>query len=199
MLAISCFNNDDQKVIASVYEKDLLLSEVIKEMPQTTEDSTFFVERYMNLWIRKQLMIYHAEINLSSDLLDYEKQITEYRSSLLIYAYQQELIKQNFDTVVICFDQDKAGEEAARKVASIIKPGKAKIISLPTGFKDANEMLRKNQIREFTRVWWDAKLFTPSGIIRVSEKEDDFFNREVLQSVPYPYDGLNKKLYGLRQ
>ena len=60
-------------------------------------------------------------------------------------------------------------------------------------------MLRKNQIREFTRVWWDAKLFTPSGIIRVSEKEDDFFNREVLQSVPYPYDGLNKKLYGLRQ
>ena len=106
---------------------------------------------------------------------------------------------ESFDNIVICFDQDKAGEEAARKVASIIKPGKAKIISLPTGFKDANEMLRKNQIREFTRVWWDAKLFTPSGIIRVSEKEDDFFNREVLQSVPYPYAGLNKKLYGLRQ
>ena len=101
---------------------------------------------------------------------------------------------ESFDNIVICFDQDKAGEEAARKVASIIKPGKAKIISLPTGFKDANEMLRKNQIREFTRVWWDAKLFTPSGIIRVSEKEEDFFNREVLQSVPYPYAGLNKKL-----
>ena len=54
----------------------------------------------MNLWIRKQLMIYHAEINLNSDLLDYEKQITEYRSSLLIYAYQQELINQNFDTTI---------------------------------------------------------------------------------------------------
>ena len=106
---------------------------------------------------------------------------------------------ESFDNIVICFDQDKAGEEAARKIASIIKPGKAKIVSLPTGFKDANEMLRKNQIREFTRVWWDAKLFTPSGIIRVSEKEDEFFNREVLKSVPYPYTGLNKKLYGLRQ
>jgi len=98
MLTVSCFNSDNKQIIASVNEKDLLLSEVLKEMPKSTEDSTFFVERYMNLWIRKQLMIYHAEINVSSDLLDYEAQIDNYRSSLLIYAYQQELINQNFDT-----------------------------------------------------------------------------------------------------
>jgi len=97
---VSCFNVDDKQIIASVNEKDLLLSEVLKEMPKATEDSTFFIERYMNLWIRKQLMIYHAEINVSSDLLNYEAQIAEYRSSLLIYAYQQELINQNFDTSI---------------------------------------------------------------------------------------------------
>ena len=100
ILAVACFDDKDQKVIASVYGNDLLLSEIMKEMPKATEDSSFFVERYINLWIRKQLMIYHAEINLSNDLLDYEQQIKEYRSSLLIYAYQQELINQNFDTVV---------------------------------------------------------------------------------------------------
>ena len=100
MLGVACLNNDNQKVIASIHEKDLLLSEIIKEMPKATEDSAFFVERYMNDWIRKQLMIYHAEINLSSDLLNYEKQIATYRSSLLIYAYQQELINQNFDTTI---------------------------------------------------------------------------------------------------
>jgi len=60
MLTVSCFNSDNKQIIASVNEKDLLLSEVLKEMPKSTEDSTFFVERYMNLWIRKQLMIYHA-------------------------------------------------------------------------------------------------------------------------------------------
>jgi hypothetical protein len=97
---VSCFNSNNKQIIASVNEKDLLLSEVLKEMPKATEDSTFFIERYMNLWIRKQLMIYHAEINLSSDLLNYEAQIAEYRSSLLIYAYQQELINQNFDTSI---------------------------------------------------------------------------------------------------
>ena len=97
---VSCFKSDNKQIIASVNEKDLLLSEVLKAMPKATEDSTFFIKRYMNLWIRKQLMIYHSEINLSSDLLNYEAQIAEYRSSLLIYAYQQELINQNFDTSI---------------------------------------------------------------------------------------------------
>ena len=96
----SCLNGDDKQIIASVNEKHLLLSEVLNEIPKTTEDSTFFIERYMNLWIRKQLMIYHAEINVSSDLINYEAQIAEYRSSLLIHAYQQELINQNFDTSI---------------------------------------------------------------------------------------------------
>jgi hypothetical protein len=96
----SCFNNEKGRVIASVNENDLLLSQVLKEMPNQIEDSTFFVEKYMNDWVRKQLMIYHAEINLSSDIQNYEKQIEDYRASLLIYAYQQELINQNFDTSI---------------------------------------------------------------------------------------------------
>ena len=100
LVLTSCFNNEKGRVIASVNENDLLLSQVLKEMPNQIEDSTFFVEKYMNDWIRKQLMIYHAEINLSSDIQNYEKQIEDYRASLLIYAYQQELINQNFDTSI---------------------------------------------------------------------------------------------------
>ena len=100
LLLSSCFNNKEGRIIASVNEKDLMLEEVLEEMPIQIEDSSFFVERYMNDWIRKQLMIYHAEINLSSAIQNYEKQIKEYRASLLIYAYQQELINQNFDTSI---------------------------------------------------------------------------------------------------
>ena len=100
LLLSSCFNNNQGRIIASVNEKDLMLEEVLEEMPIQIEDSSFFVERYMNDWIRKQLMIYHAEINLSSAIQNYEKQIKEYRASLLIYAYQQELINQNFDTSI---------------------------------------------------------------------------------------------------
>ena len=106
---------------------------------------------------------------------------------------------ESFDNVVICFDNDKQGKEAARKVASIIKPRKARIATIPNGHKDANDMLRKNLHGEFTRAWWDAKVYTPSGIIRVSDKKNSFLEREKKESVPYPWHGLNKKLVGLRQ
>ena len=106
---------------------------------------------------------------------------------------------ESFDNIVLCFDKDSNGEEAARKVATILKPGKAKIVTLPNGYKDANDMLKQKKYEQFTRAWWDAKLYTPSGIIRVSEKKEQFFNRERKESVPYPWNGLNKKLYGMRQ
>jgi len=105
---------------------------------------------------------------------------------------------ESFDNVVICFDKDKAGEDAAKKVATILKPGKAKIVTLPNGYKDPNDMLNKGRHQEFTRAWWDAQVYTPSGIIRVADKQKEFLNREQKQSVPYPWEGLNKKLLGLR-
>ena len=99
-LISSCYDNHEDDILARVNEKDLLLTEVINRMPIHIEDSAYFVQTYMNKWIRKQLMIYHAEINLSTDLTSYKTQIEEYRSSLLIYAYQQELLNQNFDTTI---------------------------------------------------------------------------------------------------
>ena len=100
----SCVTNSENAIVASVNEDDLFLSDIIKEMPLQLSDSAFFVERYRNEWIRKQLMLYHAEINLSNDMQDYQKQIDEYRSSLLIYAYQQQLLNQNFDTTILIDD-----------------------------------------------------------------------------------------------
>ena len=100
----SCVDNREDILIASVNEDDLLLSDIIKEMPVQSSDSAFFVQHYMNEWIREKLMLYHAEINLSSDMQDFHKQIDEYRSSLLIYAYQQQLLNQNFDTTILIDD-----------------------------------------------------------------------------------------------
>lgn len=106
---------------------------------------------------------------------------------------------ESFDNVVICFDSDKQGKEAAKKVARLLKPGKAKIMSIPNGYKDANDMLKENQHKKFVSCFWDAKTYTPVGVINVIESKEDFHNREMKDSVPYPYKGLNNKLYGLRQ
>jgi len=106
---------------------------------------------------------------------------------------------ESFDCVVINFDNDKAGKEAAKKVARVLRPGKSKILNLPEEYKDCNDMLKQNSKHAYVTCWWAAKLYTPSGIINVSEMGDSYFNRETQESVPYPWDGLNEKLYGMRR
>ena len=106
---------------------------------------------------------------------------------------------ESFESVVLCFDNDKAGREATRNVARILKPGKVKIMTLPNGYKDANDMHNQKKFSEFTKSWWDAKTYTPSGIMELSGQKADWLHREVKESIAYPWEGLNKKLYGLRQ
>ena len=106
---------------------------------------------------------------------------------------------ESYDTVVINFDNDKAGREAATKVARILKPGKAKILRLPDQFKDANEMLKLGQHKAYVGAWWGAKVYTPSGVLNVTEERDNYKKRERKESIPYPWQGLNSKLEGLRQ
>jgi len=105
---------------------------------------------------------------------------------------------ESFDTVVISFDNDKPGREASKKVARILKPGKAKILNLPTEFKDPNEMLKLGHHKAYVNSWWASKLYTPSGILNVTEERDNYKKRERRESVPYPWQGLNEKLEGLR-
>ena len=106
---------------------------------------------------------------------------------------------ESFDNVVICFDNDKAGIDAAKKVARILKPGKAKIITLPTGCKDANDMLRQKKFQAFMSAWWEARTYTPSGIMDLSAQKSEWLHRETKESIAYPWEGLNKKLYGMRK
>ena len=106
---------------------------------------------------------------------------------------------ESFQNIVLCFDNDKAGREASRNVARILKPGKVKIMSWPNGYKDANDMLRNKKFQEFTNAWWEAKTYTPSGILELASQKDEWLNREVKESIPFPWEGLNKKLYGLRK
>jgi twinkle protein len=106
---------------------------------------------------------------------------------------------ESFDTVVISFDNDKPGREASKKVARILKPGKARILNLPTEFKDPNEMLKLGHHKAYVNSWWAAKLYTPSGILNVSEERESYKKRERKEAIPYPWQGLNEKLEGLRQ
>ena len=107
---------------------------------------------------------------------------------------------ESFDYVVINFDNDKPGQEAASKVAKLLTPGKAKILRMPEEFKDANDMLRQGRQASYVSCFWDAKIYTPSGVLILSDQFEAYqkLRQEARPSIPYPWKGLNLKLEGLR-
>ena len=77
---LSCKSNQDKKILARVNEKILYEDDIKKVIPKNVKDPDFFKQKYINDWIRKELMISHAEMNLSSNLDKFEDQIEYYRS-----------------------------------------------------------------------------------------------------------------------
>ncbi len=104
---------------------------------------------------------------------------------------------ESYETVVFMFDMDEAGQKAARICAAILSPGKAKIASLP--LKDANEMLVNGKGKELIDSMWNAKTFRPDGIVSGDDLWTAVSTQEIVESVEYPYPGLNEKTRGLRK
>lgn len=104
---ISC-SNDEQagklrgEPVARVFDKYLYRSDVAHMVPEgsSPEDSARIVSNYINSWVREMLIVRKAEENLSEEKKNVEKQLQDYRNSLITYAYEQELIRQKLDTVV---------------------------------------------------------------------------------------------------
>ena len=105
---------------------------------------------------------------------------------------------EQFDNVIINFDNDDQGREGALKVAELFSPGKCKIIHLPEGYKDASDCLQKNKIQIYTKAFWDAKLYAPDGIINANILFDDITKPTLKSFVQYPFEGMNKITYGIR-
>jgi hypothetical protein len=56
-------------------------------------------EDYVNKWIRNKLLIKKAQENLTLSQKDVSKELEEYRNSLIIYRYQEELMLEKMDTI----------------------------------------------------------------------------------------------------
>ena len=93
---------------------------------------------------------------------------------------------ETFDHVVICFDNDKAGQEAAKSVLDLFTPNKAKNVTLP--MKDAGDMLSARKVQDFVKEWWNAKAFRPDGIVSGFRHMGLYFKRREMSS-PYPILG----------
>jgi hypothetical protein len=103
MFLLSCETKrkSNDMPIAEVGNKKLYLSE-IKDYLQnlSPEDSLTILTDYVNRWAKNQAVLLYAEKNLSEEEKDLTKEIDDYRTSLLIYKYEQLYIRSKIDTTV---------------------------------------------------------------------------------------------------
>lgn len=105
ILMVSCIggtNNRSENVLARVGNEYLNESDLAGIVPEGTpvKDSIQIVKSYVNSWVSQRLFLQKAMKNLREQDIKFQKQLDEYRNSLIIYTYESELVKQNLDTVV---------------------------------------------------------------------------------------------------
>ena len=98
----------------------------------------------------------------------------------------------SYESVLLCFDMDEAGQKAAVDVAEVLTPGKAKLVQMPR--KDAAELVENGESRILSTSLWEAREYMPAGILSVAEV---FARPQKKKRVfPYPWREMNQKLYG---
>lgn len=119
----------------------------------------------------------------------------------------------SFDEIIICFDGDPVGQEAAQKVAKLF-PHKTKIVNFIDArqeeikdsegnvtkkwkLKDANDYLKEGKNTEFISLWWKAEKYVPNGVRTFRSLWDDMTRKDSNITVPFPWDGVNQMCYGM--
>lgn len=88
LLCSSCRRNADP-VVAQVYQYKLYTSEVQAGMPSglSQEDSLSLVRDFIDNWVKEKLVLHEAERYLSPKEKNFDREMTEYRNSLLMQKY----------------------------------------------------------------------------------------------------------------
>ena len=102
----------------------------------------------------------------------------------------------SFDKINVCFDSDKAGQEAALAVAELFDPRKVRLVKMT--LKDPNDYIKQGREHEFIDSHRKAGPFTPDGIISGLDLYEKVSTPPTYNCVPYPFDGLNDMTKGLR-
>ena len=105
LLLSSCSNFEtNDKVLLARLDDSYLYEHQVKSMINSNlsaVDSSIFIQQYINNWAKEELLLKKAALNINQDQLEIDKRLESYRRSLLIHAYEQKLIEQSLDTIVL--------------------------------------------------------------------------------------------------
>lgn len=93
---------EQEDPVAKVGDHVLTMDDLKKNIPDYLDeaDSTLWADGYIQKWVQRELLLMKAEENLKDEMKDVTMELEEYRNSLIVYRYKNELMKQQMDTTV---------------------------------------------------------------------------------------------------
>lgn len=89
-----------------------------------------------------------------------------------------------FEKIVLCYDNDKAGKEGAEELVKVLPKGKVYVMNLR--MKDANEYLKSGNEQAFLKDFWDMQKYVPVGVLPSSKLYDKVLEQTAVAKVPFP-------------
>lgn len=104
---------------------------------------------------------------------------------------------QGYEEIVLFFDNDEAGRQAAKDAASVLPPSKTKIARLEA-YKDASDALQARDTDAIKQAIWNASAYRPDGIVEGKNLLEQILKPNEDGLYEYPFQGLQQKLHGIR-
>lgn len=95
LFCVACSHRNDV-VVASVYDETLTMSDLQDMIPDfdPSSDSLSVQSYYIDKWIQKQALAHEAELTLSQEEKNFDKQMKDYYQSLLMFAYENKKVEE---------------------------------------------------------------------------------------------------------
>jgi hypothetical protein len=89
----------EDPIIATVGNQNLLRSELsfIKSESKSEEDSANIAVRYVQSWIRKQLLIKEAGKSMAFDEAEINRKLLDYKYALMVYEFEKKYVEENLN------------------------------------------------------------------------------------------------------
>ena len=121
-------NDPAKKRVARAYDNYLYQSDVDGIVPKGIKpaDSLKILNEYLTRWMQQQVIVHQAINNLDPKQIDFSRQMEDYKNSLIIYAYEKELIAEKLDTTIAeqdienYYNQNKNDFELKNDIVKII-------------------------------------------------------------------------------
>ncbi len=198
----SCMNSKDKpKPIAKVYDKYLYSTDIENLFLRgvTKEDSALITKAYVEKWVQTQLLLRMAEQNLSDSQKNVARQLEDYRTSLLIFKYEQEYINQKMDTSIKFTELEQYYNEHKDNFVLDETIVKALYIKLR---KEAPQIQKIKELYKSTR---DDDIKQLDNLAYQASTKYDYFGDKwislpfILRELPYPIQNTDETLSKQKQ